>query len=677
MKKSFHLILLCILAGFFVTALAQKATVVNPNLDVNVHSYVAPVMTPDDLLNVYPQNVNYWTGTCNQTTKTQVSLVNGIEYEVGWMVFDVSGIPLGATINSITFNGYVYDSSWPYWSITPMGSINPITGLASDIYTQISSNYLQTIAYSYNTEPGNIPPGNISRVLGNTATTDLQNTIPQGWFAIGITEWELSTSYWVYFQGWAEANKPYLTVDYTVPTAHDVGTQSVDLPGLVTPGVVVPKATVFSQSTTNETFNVTMTITPGGYSSTKTVTNLAPGGTQQVTFDNWNATLGSYTVEACTQLGTDPNPANDCMSKPVQCLNVVEEIFGSNANMFGPAGQRGRGNIFYCNNPRKLVEHRMYLNPGAGTNLWFVVYEGTSFNGTYNLVNSTNFPGSGPGEGWYNSGAIDFDFQNGLYYMIYALFDVSANYFNQQSIVPYPIPCSFGELISGVGWNWSPVYASPPNPTETPTELENSGVAYYQTIVTDNIIPVELLSFTFQTSDNNVTLNWVTATETNNSGYEIERKTDGDFSTIAFISGYGTSTETHRYSYSDQNLQPGVYSYRLKQIDLDGTFYYYNPVVVEVSSPAVFALDQNYPNPFNPSTKIAFRLAVDSKVSLKVFDVLGQEVANLVNTNLVAGSHNVDFDASSLNSGVYMYRIEATGIDGTNFVDVKKMILTR
>ncbi|MCW9065166.1 MAG: T9SS type A sorting domain-containing protein, partial [Ignavibacteriaceae bacterium] len=79
----------------------------------------------------------------------------------------------------------------------------------------------------------------------------------------------------------------------------------------------------------------------------------------------------------------------------------------------------------------------------------------------------------------------------------------------------------------------------------------------------------------------------------------------------------------------------------------------------------------------NPSTKIAFRLAVDSKVSLKVFDILGQEVASLVNTNLVAGAHNVDFDASLLNSGVYMYRIEATGIDGTNFIDVKKMILAK
>jgi len=100
-------------------------------------------------------------------------------------------------------------------------------------------------------------------------------------------------------------------------------------------------------------------------------------------------------------------------------------------------------------------------------------------------------------------------------------------------------------------------------------------------------------------------------------------------------------------------------------------------VEIDVPAPAVFAMDQNYPNPFNPSTMISFRLAVDSKVSMTVFNVLGQEVASLLNGNLVAGSHQVNFDASSLNSGVYMYRIEASGTDGTNFVDVKKMILTK
>jgi len=191
------------------------------------------------------------------------------------------------------------------------------------------------------------------------------------------------------------------------------------------------------------------------------------------------------------------------------------------------------------------------------------------------------------------------------------------------------------------------------------------------------IVPVELTSFTATANENEVVLNWSTATETNNQGFEIQRSIDGEFITIAFMQGHGTTTEIQNYTYTDRNVNVGSYSYRLKQIDFGGTFEYSDVVEVDVTGPAVFALDQNYPNPFNPSTMIAFRLAVDSKVSLKVFDVLGQEVASLVNSNLAVGAHSVDFDASSINSGVYLYRIEATGIDGTNFVDVKKMILTK
>lgn len=190
-------------------------------------------------------------------------------------------------------------------------------------------------------------------------------------------------------------------------------------------------------------------------------------------------------------------------------------------------------------------------------------------------------------------------------------------------------------------------------------------------------VPVELTSFTGKVNDGVVELSWITATETNNQGFEVQRSQGSEFETIAFVNGNGTSTETHAYSYTDRNVNTGSYNYRLKQVDFDGTYEYSEVVNVVVPVPAVFALEQNYPNPFNPSTMIEFKLKVDSKVSLKVFDVLGQEVANLVNANLAAGSHRVDFNASSLNTGVYLYRLEATGIDGTNFVDVKKMILTK
>jgi hypothetical protein len=192
------------------------------------------------------------------------------------------------------------------------------------------------------------------------------------------------------------------------------------------------------------------------------------------------------------------------------------------------------------------------------------------------------------------------------------------------------------------------------------------------------IVPVELTSFAANVNDGNVTLNWSTATETNNQGFEIQRSSNGtEFAKIGYVAGHGTVTEIMNYAFTDSRLDAGSYSYRLKQVDFDGSFEYSNVVEVEVGSPATFSLDQNYPNPFNPSTVIEFNLAVDSRVSLTVFDVLGQEVATLISGNLAAGSRQVTFDASALNSGVFFYRIDATGVDGTNFSSVKKMILTK
>ncbi|MEJ2104787.1 MAG: T9SS type A sorting domain-containing protein [Ignavibacteriaceae bacterium] len=193
-----------------------------------------------------------------------------------------------------------------------------------------------------------------------------------------------------------------------------------------------------------------------------------------------------------------------------------------------------------------------------------------------------------------------------------------------------------------------------------------------------DLVPVELTSFTAIADKNNVVLNWSTATEVNNAGFEVQKiKGNNEFVTIGYVPGHGSTTEPQNYNFTDANLASGSYTYRLKQIDYNGTFSYSNEVNVDVTAPVQFELAQNYPNPFNPSTKINFSLAVDSKVSLKIFNVLGQEVAAGINSNLTAGSHQFNFDASSLNSGVYMYRIEANGIDGSSFVSTKKMVFTK
>jgi hypothetical protein len=188
-----------------------------------------------------------------------------------------------------------------------------------------------------------------------------------------------------------------------------------------------------------------------------------------------------------------------------------------------------------------------------------------------------------------------------------------------------------------------------------------------------NMIPVELSSFTASASEGNVALNWSTATETNNRGFDVERKSEnGQYQKAGYVPGFGTTTSAKNYSYTDENVAAGNYTYRLRQIDLDGTSKYSNEVEVEVTVPAKFALEQNYPNPFNPTTMIKYSIPQDQQVKLNVYNLLGENVMTLVNSFEKAGQHEVNFNASSLASGVYFYKLEA----GTR-TSIKKMVLMK
>jgi hypothetical protein len=188
----------------------------------------------------------------------------------------------------------------------------------------------------------------------------------------------------------------------------------------------------------------------------------------------------------------------------------------------------------------------------------------------------------------------------------------------------------------------------------------------------DDPIPVELTSFAANVSGNNVILNWSTATETNNQGFDVQRKASGsEFQSIGFVSGSGTTTEIRNYSFNDE-VSNGNYFYRLKQLDFDGSFEFSNEIEVDVNIPAVYALEQNYPNPFNPSTTIDFSIANNGFVKLAVYNTLGQEVITLVNEVKESGAHSVTFDASSLTSGAYFYKLETA-----QFSQTRKMLLTK
>ena len=390
--------------GWRVNQTDGSGTTVSPMWSFQTMQNPAFVFTTDT---VYPQSADYWTGTTDGTTKTDVSEVRGQNTEDGWLMFDISSVPGNAIVDSMRFYGYVNFTNYPFWSATPLPGLNPLTASAADLKTAISSNSGTALAYVYANETSTFAIGWHDYLMGNSCNTDFEAALAQGWFAMGMDSRDNSATYYINWDGWNETNVPYLKVSYHF------------------------------------------------------------------------------------------------------------------------------------------------------------------------------------------------------------------------------------------------------------------------------IVPVELSSFTANVSNGNVVLNWVTATETNNKGFEIQRSSGGDFQTIGFVQGNGTSTQQHSYTYSDNTVDHGSYSYRLRQVDFDGSSEFSKVVEVNISAPKVYSLAQNYPNPFNPTTQINFSLATDSKVTLKVFDILGQEITTLLNGNLLAGPHFVNFDASKLTSGVYLYRMDATGADGSTFTAIKKMLLTK
>jgi photosystem II stability/assembly factor-like uncharacterized protein len=195
-------------------------------------------------------------------------------------------------------------------------------------------------------------------------------------------------------------------------------------------------------------------------------------------------------------------------------------------------------------------------------------------------------------------------------------------------------------------------------------------------------LPVELISFAASATGRKIELKWETATEINNKGFEVERKAvNSTWITVGFKEGSGTSTEAKNYSFIDDlsELTETSFSYRLKQIDYDGSFSYSSEVELEISNlPSKYSLGQNYPNPFNPSTKINYALPYESSVRITVFNAIGQQVDELINGVQIPGYYEISFNAKNITSGLYFYSIEASAVDGSgNFSEVKKMMLLR
>lgn len=196
-------------------------------------------------------------------------------------------------------------------------------------------------------------------------------------------------------------------------------------------------------------------------------------------------------------------------------------------------------------------------------------------------------------------------------------------------------------------------------------------------------LPVELVSFSARANGNDIVLSWMTATEVDNYGFEIERmfSESGEFDnpteiweSAGFVGGNGNCNSPRSYSFADKNMKTGFYQYRLKQIDTDGSFEYSSAVLVRFNNiPVRYSLDQNYPNPFNPETVIGFALPERSFISLEIFSVSGEKLAVIASGEYDAGRHQIKADASGLPSGIYMYVLRYGG----NTSLIRKMAVVR
>jgi trimeric autotransporter adhesin len=246
------------------------------------------------------------------------------------------------------------------------------------------------------------------------------------------------------------------------------------------------------------------------------------------------------------------------------------------------------------------------------------------------------------------------------------------------------------------GINWIPYLISGTSPNQYQLNTSQNNITVYGltsfslfTLTdSDDPLPVELNSFTVNVRDRDIILNWITETEVNSYGFEIERSEinlkseilNPQFTKIGFVTGHGNSNSPEHYSFTDKNQNSGKYIYRLKMVDNDGTFTYSNEVESEIEAPKEFLLLQNYPNPFNPTTKIEYQLPLESSVTLEIYNINGERVGVLLSQQQAPGYYSIELNSASLqlSSGIYIYRMTAqSSKDLKSFTQLKKMVLLK
>ncbi len=523
-----------------------------------------------------------------------------------------------------------------------------------------------------------------------------------------------------------------------VPLAHDAMVKDILVDPTYPPGTnFTPQAILKNFGLNSETFDAMCSISVGGsnvYTQNCSPITLAPGAEQTVSFPAYvlSAANDLYEITVTTNLAGDMDPANDSRTEYFNTYTtdremVLLEIGTGTWCQYCPGSQMGADDLVANGCSVAVVE---YHNGDTYTNTY------SNARNTYYGI--SGFPTAVFDGVQYFVGGDHTQSMYDYYLPIYQdrkelMSAFSVDVFGTNTGLDYnvtvrlnkfaAIPPTWNNLVvhftvteSDIPFAWQGMtevdYAERlmvPNELGTAVDLINNTqieiplsfsldaswvvencqlAAFIQNLDTKEILqgdkvwitdlqalPVELTSFTARATAEGVLLNWTTASEINNHGFEIERSNDGiEFYTVAFVQGAGTSTESREYVYNDNVEYKGgeTFYYRLKQVDLDGRVEYSDIIEVEFDIVKEFVLNQNYPNPFNPSTTIKYAVPQTSLVNIKVYDLTGQEVASLVNETKEAGTYEIKFDARNLASGVYIYRMVAG-----NFTSVKKLNLLK
>jgi len=544
-----------------------EATIVDPNLVT---------------LNVYPLSAAFWTGNTEGTIKTDGE-INTVFPNYAWAMFDISGIPSGVTITSIKFNGYVNDNNWPYWGITPMGTVNPVTDDAATIFTAVDDGTLNE--YSFSGEPGTLPLDWLTRDLTGTAATDMETALTQGWFAIGFWDDDGSPTWYINFDGWSQTNPPYLEVTY--------------LPGGGT------------------TFPLDVTVMDGW--NMVSIPGLHPTNQDVTTW--WSNLSGSvFEFDAGYQPVTSVVPSEGYWmnNSGGETYSYPEINIVPHDPIAVPAGWSMIGGY-------ENIAPVSSLIPSAGTIL--SVFEfGTGYATATDLV-----PGYGYWINMSEAGTITIP-------------------------DPTPLPKGSGEVVEYFKEDWGKIIIT-----------DNAGRSYTLYAVKGEVDldyyelppmpPVGMFDIRYG-SDR--------IAEDINSTIQSIEMSGLEYPVIVKVDGMDIRLQDETGNQIDENIKSG------EEITISNAQINKLMVTGELI-PDIYALEQNYPNPFNPSTVIEFSLPEDvSNVQLTIYDILGQRVAQLVNTSLQAGKYQYQWNAGNVSTGMYIYELRAD-----KFVSVKKMVLMK